>query len=487
MPEVDVNATLEVDDGVGGQRPLSVDDFKTDQTGGASEAGQAALLAELQQKLEPAHLAPLASDASVVAVRDRLPAGGAASEATSLATRDNVATATARLEAIRDRLPAALDGGRLAVATDLDLAPLATAVRQDAQTAALGDLLAAVGPLATEAKLEAIRLLLAGTVDIEAAALPLPAGAATSAKQDAAAALLTSIDGHVDGVETLLGPLATEAKLEAVRALLAGAATAVKQDTMHADLLSIDGHVDGIEGLLGGLATEGKLEAVRTLLAGTLLVDGSAHNQPITAAALPLPAGAATSAKQDTAQARLDLLASEAKLEAVRALLAGTIAVDTEIPAAVLLADALSLPTTPRLGSINSLYNGSTVDLQRANVELAVLASAARTATTSSADVTNHNGRGVIIFWNVSAYAGATSMQLKLQVKDPISGNYADALVPAARASAGMTAYGWYPGASQGGSLSGSTAGLLGRTFRITVTHSDGTGQTYSVGVALIV
>jgi len=47
--------------------------------------------------------------------------------------------------------------------------------------------------------------------------------------------------------------------------------------------------------------------------------------QPVSAASLPLPTGATTGAKQDAMQARLDLLATEVKLEAVRALLAGTL------------------------------------------------------------------------------------------------------------------------------------------------------------------
>src|SRR5262249_18335382 len=40
-------------------------------------------------------------------------------------------------------------------------------------------------------------------------------------------------------------------------------------------------------------------------------------------------------------------------------------------------------------------FNGSTWDRQRGNVETTLLASASRTATVSSADQTNYNGRGV--------------------------------------------------------------------------------------------
>lgn len=55
-----------------------------------------------------------------------------------------------------------------------------------------------------------------------------------------------------------------------------------------------------------------------------------AYGQDVDVTRSALPTGAATDAAQATAQTRLDLLASEAKLEAVRALLAGTLAVDIQ-------------------------------------------------------------------------------------------------------------------------------------------------------------
>ena len=100
------------------------------------------------------------------------------------------------------------------------------------------------------------------TQAVSAAALPLPAGAAT------------------------------ENKVEAVRALLAG--------TLAISAVALP--------LPAGAATEAKLEAVRALLAGTVA---------ISAAALPLPAGAATSAKQDAQKVTLDLTAPAEDLFAI--------------------------------------------------------------------------------------------------------------------------------------------------------------------------
>lgn len=79
--------------------------------------------------------------------------------------------------------------------------------------------------LASEAKLELIRALLAGTVGISAQSLPLPAGAATDAKVEAVRALLAGTLGISAASLPLPAGAATDAKVEAVRALLAGTLT----------------------------------------------------------------------------------------------------------------------------------------------------------------------------------------------------------------------------------------------------------------------
>lgn len=135
-----------------------------------------------------------------------------------------------------------------------------------AQQATLAQLLAVV---ATDSKLEAVRALLAGTLTFDKTAL------STSALQATGNATLGAID-------TKLGTQATAAAQEAQRLLLAG------------------------------LASEAKLEAVRSLLAGTLNID---------------KANLSTSALQTAGNATLATLATDSKLEAVRALLAGTLTV----------------------------------------------------------------------------------------------------------------------------------------------------------------
>lgn len=79
---------------------------------------------------------------------------------------------------------------------------------------------------------------------------------------------------------------------------IGGAATAANQATLI-------GHVDGLEALVAAVATQATLAAIQTLLGaglpaalvgGRLSVDGSGVTQPVSAASLPLPTGAATQA-----------------------------------------------------------------------------------------------------------------------------------------------------------------------------------------------
>lgn len=102
--------------------------------------------------------------------------------------------------------------------------------------------------LATDAKLELIRALLAAPLGVSAQSLPLPTGAATQATLDAVRALLAGTLGISAAALPLPAGAATDAKLEAVRALLAAPS------------------------LPTGAATQTTLEALRALVAGTLTV-----------------------------------------------------------------------------------------------------------------------------------------------------------------------------------------------------------------------
>lgn len=149
------------------------------------------------------------------------------------------------------------------------------------------------------------------TQPISASALPLPSGASTAALQTSGNASLTSIDGKtpalvsgrvpVDGsgvTQPVSGSVtvtqATGTNLHAVidaSALPTGAATEATLATRAS------------ETTLSAINT--KVPANLTVTSTRLLVDGSGVTQPVSAASLPLPTGAATSANQSSILARL--------------------------------------------------------------------------------------------------------------------------------------------------------------------------------------
>lgn len=119
------------------------------------------------------------------------------------------------------------------------------------------------------------------------------------------------------------------------------------------------------------------------------------------------------------------------------------------------------------------------------NLSGTLLASAARTATTSSADQTNYNAKGVRVFINVTVDAAAASVVPTITVKDPVSGVYTAILTGAAITATGHTVLTVYPGATVAAGVTLSTA--LGKTWRVTMTHADTDSMTYSIGYATLV
>lgn len=135
-------------------------------------------------------------------------------------------------------------------------------------------------------------------------------------------------------------------------------------------------------------------------------------------------------------------------------------------------------------------FNGATYDRERNNTTLALLASAARTATTASSNQTNYNNRGVIVYLDVSVNpGGAETLTLQLQYRDETSGNFvtvatsgAIAVFGSAGGATGTEVIALYPGAAETAALAGFTTQALplSRSWRINVVHSAGGSWTYS-------
>lgn len=137
--------------------------------------------------------------------------------------------------------------------------------------------------------------------------------------------------------------------------------------------------------------------------------------------------------------------------------------------------------------SISYAFNESTWDRKRGNTNLTTLASAARTATTNSADQTNYNAKGLYVYFAITAVPGTDTVTLTIQAKGPVAGTYETLLTGAAEVGTATRCYLLYPGA--GAAANGVdvvNAFPLPRTWRITITHSGSGSFTYSVGANLI-
>lgn len=220
-----------------------------------------------------------------------------------------------------------------------------------------------------------------------------------------------------------------------------------------------------------------------------------------------LPTGAATAAKQDTLQTRADLLATESKLEAVRALLAGATpagtnnigdvdvltlpalpaganaigSVDTELPAAAVLGDGRVNPTAPVVEAANMVFNGTAWDRIRGNTLFATaLAAADRTVTTSSPVIENYGGAGIYIKLAITTTGTGTLTVAVREGPYQLGGSLFGAVTA-------NSSFMFYPGVEKfvtGGAQALSL--VLPRQFQLRVAHSDASIWNYSLTYNLI-
>lgn len=134
------------------------------------------------------------------------------------------------------------------------------------------------------------------------------------------------------------------------------------------------------------------------------------------------------------------------------------------------------------------LYNESNWDRNRGNTEATALASAARTASTNSSDLTNYNAKGAIITLDVTVDpGGAETLQLLVQHKDSVASSYEILLDDGANATPGRRTVIIYPGVGAAGNDVTTAVGYpLPRTWRVRVVHSAAGSWTYSVAVSYI-
>lgn len=128
---------------------------------------------------------------------------------------------------------------------------------------------------------------------------------------------------------------------------------------------------------------------------------------------------------------------------------------------------------------------GSDIERVRNNITAELLASGARTATVSSTDQTNHNARGVMVTLDVTALADTPSVVLTIEAK--MGDKYEVLLTSAAVTATGVHTFIVYPGCGAAANdVTVVNAYPLPRTWKVKVTHGEGSSITYDVQASLI-
>lgn len=131
-----------------------------------------------------------------------------------------------------------------------------------------------------------------------------------------------------------------------------------------------------------------------------------------------------------------------------------------------------------------------TLRVVRVPVSGTALASAARTATTITGNITCAGYKGIIVYLNVTAASGTGGLTPRLFGVEPTTGAVAtSASASTAATSVGTRIFHFGPGVGtvNGGTVAwGAAAVCLGSQFQIQVLHGDATSYTYSVTYELI-
>lgn len=115
---------------------------------------------------------------------------------------------------------------------------------------------------------------------------------------------------------------------------------------------------------------------------------------------------------------------------------------------------------------------------------LTPFASAARTATGNSGDLSNGQHRGLHLVIDATAASATPSVVFTIQGKDETSGQYYTILASAAITGVSTTVLRVYPGLTAASNTVANDA--LPKTWRVLATHADADSITYSVGACLI-
>jgi hypothetical protein len=188
---------------------------------------------------------------------------------------------------------------------------------------------------------------------------------------------------------------------------------------------------------------------------------------------------------------------------------------DTELPAAIALANNIAQQTAPIIGaqlygtgnsnehlslvvaqvlsdgssggrtlpSTPFLWNSASWDKQRNTSETTLLTSAARTTTQTSADIPTYNLSGITVTLDLTAIVASPSLVVTIDGKDSPSGKYYNLLTSAPIIAVSTNVYRVALGITVAPNLNVSLP--LPRFVRTVVTPADADSATYSMGYVL--
>lgn len=130
----------------------------------------------------------------------------------------------------------------------------------------------------------------------------------------------------------------------------------------------------------------------------------------------------------------------------------------------------------------------------RASVRGTLLASAARTTTTSSSTIDCSQYKGLLVYLNVSVASGTGGLNARIDYLDPVTGTWFGGVygpsAPKTTTGTMLILFGDGPAvgtnAAVNPSLTGFIGAILGSSVRVSILASDASSYTYSVGYELI-
>ena len=121
----------------------------------------------------------------------------------------------------------------------------------------------------------------------------------------------------------------------------------------------------------------------------------------------------------------------------------------------------------------------------KTNRSVTAFASAVRTASGNSGDLTNSGSRGVHVVIDMTAVPTVETVTFTVEGKDPVSGKYYTLLASSAIVAVSTVVLKVYPGLVVAANLAAND--VLPSVYRVKTTHSASGNFTYSVATNLVV